>query len=233
MSAYNRTGGAPGSSLAGHQGIGMTSQRTRERMVQRLGDLGISNLRVLEAMLTVPRHRFVDEAFAQRAYEDAALPIAFNQTISQPYIVARMTEVLLNGLPDKPKVLEIGTGCGYQTAILARLVSHVYSIERIAPLLERTKQRLKELGVVNITLKCADGSFGWTQYGPFDGIIITAAAPQLPPALLKQLADGGTLVVPEGGNSQVLKVYRRRGEQVLVENLEAVRFVPLLAGIER
>ena len=229
----NRPRNTLGAPVAGQQGIGMTSQRTRERMVQRLGDLGIANLRVLEAMLTIPRHLFVDEAFAQRAYEDAALPIAFNQTISQPYIVARMTEVLINNLPDKPKVLEIGTGCGYQTAILARLVNHVYSIERIAPLLEKTRQRLADLGIANITLKCADGSFGWSHHAPFDGIIITAAAAQLPPALLKQLAEGGTLVVPEGANTQVLKVYRKREGKVEVENLEPVRFVPLLGGIER
>jgi protein-L-isoaspartate(D-aspartate) O-methyltransferase len=233
MNMQNRPRSILGGPVAGQQGIGMTSQRTRERMVQRLGDLGIANLRVLEAMLTIPRHMFVDVAFAQRAYEDAALPIAFNQTISQPYIVARMTEVLVNNLPEKPKVLEIGTGCGYQTAILARLVSHVYSIERIAPLLEKTKLRLSELGVANITLKCADGSFGWSQHAPFDGIIITAAAPQLPPALMKQLAEGGTLVVPEGANTQVLKVYRKREGRVEVENLEAVRFVPLLGGVER
>jgi protein-L-isoaspartate(D-aspartate) O-methyltransferase len=215
------------------QGIGMTSQRTRERMVQRLGDLGIANLRVLEAMLHVPRHLFVDEAFAQRAYEDAALPIAFNQTISQPHIVARMTELLLNALPDNPKVLEIGTGCGYQTAILARLVNHVYSIERIAPLLEKTRVRLSGLGIANLTLKCADGSFGWSQHAPFDGILITAAAPQLPAALVKQLAEGGTLVIPEGQHQQVLRVYRKIGNELQVENLESVRFVPLLGGVER
>jgi protein-L-isoaspartate(D-aspartate) O-methyltransferase len=211
----------------------MTSQRTRERMVQRLGDLGISNLRVLEAMLHVPRHLFVDEAFAQRAYEDAALPIAFNQTISQPYIVARMTEQLVNALPDKPRVLEIGTGCGYQTAVLARLVNHVFSIERISPLLEKTKARLASLSILNVTLKCADGNFGWSQFSPFDGILITAAAPQVPPALVKQLSEGGILVVPEGANQQVLRVYRKTGDKLEVQNLEAVRFVPLLDGVER
>ena len=215
------------------QGIGMTSQRTRERMVQRLGDQGISNLRVLEAMLHVPRHLFVDEALAQRAYEDAALPIAFNQTISQPWVVARMTEQLINALPDKPRVLEIGTGCGYQTAVLARLVNHVFSIERIAPLLDRTRTRLAGLGVLNVTFKCADGSFGWSQFAPFDGILITAAAPQVPPALIRQLAEGGILVVPEGSNDQVLRVYRRNGDTLQVQNLEAVRFVPLLGGVER
>jgi len=215
------------------QGIGITSQRTRERMVQRLGDLGISNLRVLEAMLHVPRHLFVDEAFAQRAYEDAALPIAFNQTISQPYIVARMTEQLVNALPDKPRVLEIGTGCGYQTAVLARLVNHVFSIERISPLLEKTKARLASLSILNVTLKCADGNFGWSQFSPFDGILITAAAPQVPPALVKQLSEGGILVVPEGANQQVLRVYRKTGDKLEVQNLEAVRFVPLLDGVER
>jgi protein-L-isoaspartate(D-aspartate) O-methyltransferase len=217
-----------------HQGIGMTSQRTKERMVQRLGDQGIANLRVMEAMLHVPRHLFVDEAFAQRAYEDAALPIAFNQTISQPLIVARMTEILVNALPDQsPRILEIGTGCGYQTAILARLFDHVYSIERIAGLLEKTRVRLSGLGIANLSLKCADGSFGWSQHSPFDGILITAAAPEVPPALVKQLSDGGVLVVPEGTNQQVLRVYRKNGNSLEVQNLEPVRFVPLLGGVER
>ena len=215
------------------QGIGMTSQRTRERMVQRLGDLGITNLRVLEAMLHTPRHLFVDEAFSHRAYEDVALPIAFNQTISQPYIVARMSEVLMAALPEQPRILEIGTGCGYQTAVLARLVQHVYSIERIAPLLERTRARFRELRIANITLKCADGSFGWSQHAPFDGIIVTAAAPVVPEALLKQLAAGGTLVLPEGGRVQKLRVYRKMDEQLALEELEEVRFVPLLGGVER
>jgi protein-L-isoaspartate(D-aspartate) O-methyltransferase len=216
------------------QGIGMTSLRTRERMVQRLGDLGISNLRVLEALLHVPRHLFVEEAFAHRAYEDAALPIAFNQTISQPWIVARMTEVLVSALPEgTAKVLEIGTGCGYQTAILARLFPHVYSIERIAPLLDKTQTRLRSLGVHNLTLKCADGSFGWSRNAPFDGILITAAAPALPAALGRQLAEGGVLVLPEGGQQQTLKVYRKRAERLEVQELETVRFVPLLTGVER
>jgi protein-L-isoaspartate(D-aspartate) O-methyltransferase len=215
------------------QGIGMTSQRTRERMVQRLGDLGIANLRVLEAMLHTPRHLFVDEAFAHRAYEDVALPIAFNQTISQPYIVARMTEVLMAAMPEQPRILEIGTGCGYQTAVLARLVQHVYSIERISPLLERTRQRFRELGIANITLKCADGSFGWSQHAPFDGIIVTAAAPVVPEALVKQLSPGGTLVLPEGGRVQKLKIYRKKDGQLVVNELDEVRFVPLLGGVER
>ncbi len=215
------------------RGIGMTSQRTRERMVQRLGDQGICNLHVLDAMLQTPRHVFVEEAFAHRAYEDDALPISFNQTISQPYIVARMTEVLLAGLPDNPRILEIGTGCGYQTAILARLVQHVFSIERIAPLLERTRVRFRELQIGNVSLKCADGSFGWSQHAPFDGIIVTAAASIVPEALLKQLASGGTLVVPEGGNIQMLKVYRKQEEGIEALDLEAVRFVPLLSGVER
>ncbi|MDR0781481.1 MAG: protein-L-isoaspartate(D-aspartate) O-methyltransferase [Pseudomonadales bacterium] len=216
-----------------HQGIGMTSPRTRERMVQRLGDQGIRNLRVLDAMLHVPRHVFVDEAFAQRAYEDAALPIAFNQTISQPYIVARMTELLLAGMPDNAKVLEIGTGCGYQTAVLAALTRHVLSIERIAPLLERARQRLRALEVVNVTLKCGDGYLGWELEAPFDGILVTAAAPKLPEALVKQLSDGGVLVLPEGQRQQVLKVYQKRGDTLLQASLEAVSFVPLLPGVER
>lgn len=211
----------------------MTSQRTRERMVQRLGDLGIANLRVLEAMLHTPRHLFVDEAFSHRAYEDVALPIAFNQTISQPYIVARMTEVLMSAMPEQPRILEIGTGCGYQTAVLARLVQHVYSIERISPLLERTRQRFRELGIANVTLKCADGSFGWSQYAPFDGIIVTAAAPVVPEALVKQLSPGGTLVLPEGGRVQKLKIYQKKDGQLVVNELDEVRFVPLLGGVER
>jgi protein-L-isoaspartate(D-aspartate) O-methyltransferase len=215
------------------QGVGMTSQRTRERMVQRLGDLGISNLRVMEAMLSIPRHLYIEEAFAHRAYEDIALPIAFNQTISQPYIVARMTELLLSNLSGNSKILEIGTGCGYQTSILARLVNHVYSIERISPLLEKTKARLFELQIHNISLKCADGSFGWSQHGPFDGIIITAAAKVVPPALIQQLAEGGTLVVPEGAGAQTLRVYHKNGGEISAVSLEAVRFVPLLGGVER
>lgn len=215
------------------QGIGMTSLRTRERMVQRLGDLGISSLHVLEAMLHTPRHFFIDEALSHRAYEDVALPIAFNQTISQPYIVARMTEVLLGGMPERARVLEIGTGCGYQTAVLARLVQHVYSIERIAPLLEKTRARLRELKLANITLKCADGSLGWSQYAPFDGIIVTAAAPVVPEALCRQLAEGGILVVPEGARTQMLRVYRKQEGELRSKNLEAVRFVPLLPGVER
>jgi protein-L-isoaspartate(D-aspartate) O-methyltransferase len=216
-----------------HLGIGMTSQRTRERMVQRLGDQGIRNLRVMEAMLHVPRHLFVDEALAHRAYEDAALPIAFNQTISQPYIVARMTELLMAGVPEQAKVLEIGTGCGYQTAVLARLVRHVFSIERIAGLYERTRHRLRELKVNNVTLKCGDGYQGWPVEAPFDGIIITAAAPELPEVLVEQLADGGVIVLPEGQRRQVLKVYQKRGNELLEATLEAVAFVPMLPGIER
>ena len=215
------------------QGIGMTSQRTRERMVQRLGDLGISNLRVLEAMLHTPRHLFVEEAFSHRAYEDVALPIAFNQTISQPYIVARMTEGLMAAMPDQPRILEIGTGCGYQTAVLARLVQHVFSIERIGPLLERTRARFRDLRIANVTLKCADGSFGWSQHAPFDGIIVTAAAPVVPEALVKQLSQGGTLVLPEGGKVQKLRIYRKQDEQLVMSELEEVRFVPLLGGVER
>jgi protein-L-isoaspartate(D-aspartate) O-methyltransferase len=144
-----------------------------------------------------------------------------------------MTEQLVNALPDKPRVLEIGTGCGYQTAVLARLVNHVFTIERISPLLEKTKARLASLSILNVTLKCADGNFGWSQFSPFDGILITAAAPQVPPALVKQLSEGGILVVPEGANQQVLRVYRKTGDKLEVQNLEAVRFVPLLDGVER
>lgn len=214
------------------RGIGMTSQRTRERMVQRLGDKGIANLAVLNAMLQTPRHLFIDEALAHRAYEDVALPIAFNQTISQPYIVARMTEVLLASLSTSSRILEIGTGCGYQTAVLARLVRHVFSIERIAPLLDRTRNRLRELQIGNISLLCADGNFGWARQAPFDGIIITAAAPVVPAALFQQLAEGGTLVVPEGEQQQMLRVYRKTDGEISADELEEVRFVPLLGGVE-
>ncbi|MDR2213493.1 MAG: protein-L-isoaspartate(D-aspartate) O-methyltransferase [Pseudomonadales bacterium] len=217
-----------------HHGIGMTSARTRERMVQRLGDQGIRNLRVMDAMLQVPRHLFVEEAFAQRAYEDVALPIAFKQTISQPYIVARMTELLLAGLPENGgKVLEIGTGCGYQTAVLAYLLPQVYSIERIEGLANRARQRLRELRVNNIKLRYGDGYLGWPGAAPFDGIMITAAAPQLPPALVHQLADGGVIVLPEGQRRQVLKVYKKHGDALREASLEEVSFVPLVPGLPR
>ena len=217
----------------GIDGIGMTSLRTRERLVTRLIDQGIQRIDVLDAIRSTPRHLFIDEAMSHRAYEDVALPIGFNQTISQPYIVARMTEVILNAAPENAVILEIGTGCGYQSAILAGSVKHVYSIERIRPLLERTRNRLRELRIRNVSVKCEDGNLGWPQHAPFDCIITTAAASEVPPALLDQLAEGGVLVIPVGGRDhQELKLYRKKDGQIEEETLELVRFVPLLNGVE-
>ena len=221
------------------QGIGMTSLRTRERLVQRLIDQGIQQIAVLEAIRTTPRHLFIEEALAHRAYEDVSLPIGFDQTISQPYIVARMTEIVLSALAkggslEKANVLELGTGCGYQTTILAQLVKRVYSIERISALLQKTKERLAELGVNNIQLKCADGRYGWPQHAPFDAIITTAAAPSIPKALVEQLAEGGMIVIPVGDSQgQELQVCRKLNGKVEVESIEPVVFVPLLEGVER
>ncbi|MAM71921.1 MAG: protein-L-isoaspartate O-methyltransferase [Gammaproteobacteria bacterium] len=213
----------------------MTSLRTRERLVQRLVEQGIQQIAVLEAIRTTPRHLFIDEALSHRAYEDVSLPIGFDQTISQPFVVARMTEIILSAVPDeKASVLEIGTGCGYQTAILAQLVSRVYSIERINPLLQKTKERLLKLGVTNIHLKCADGRYGWPQHAPFDAIITTAAASELPPALIEQLAEGGVMVIPVGEpRRQELQVCRKVNGKIEVENVLPVVFVPLLEGVER
>src|SRR5688572_19687431 len=178
-------------------GIGMTSARTRERLIQRLRDNGIRNATVLDRIRSVPRHLFVDEALSSRAYEDVALPIGFGQTISQPWIVARMSEALLEG-PPLEKVLEIGTGCGYQTAVLAPLVGRVYSIERLQPLLERAKERLKTLDIRNVRFKHGDGGKGWPTQAPFDGILVAAAPHAVPEALIEQLAVGGRLIVPIG-----------------------------------
>jgi protein-L-isoaspartate(D-aspartate) O-methyltransferase len=212
-------------------GIGMTSARTRDRLVQRLRDQGIVNPAVLERIRNLPRHIFVDEALASRAYEDTALPIGFGQTISQPYIVARMTEALLEG-GTPSKVLEVGTGCGYQTAVLAPLVTSVYSIERILGLQVRARARLKELGFRNVRLRHGDGADGWKAQSPFDGILVAAAPLQIPEALLSQLAIGGRLVVPVGpdGDQQLLRIVRR--EQGFERRLlGSVSFVPLVGGI--
>lgn len=213
-----------------HRGIGMTSQRTRERLMKRLEEQGINNAAVLQAMRSIPRHIFVDEALASRAYEDTALPIGQGQTISQPYIVARMTQALLEaGVPQR--VLEIGTGCGYQTAILASLVKEVYSIERIASLITETRRRLGELKLRNIHLKHGDGYLGWPQHAPYDGILITAAAAEIPPRLLDQLAEGGRLIAPVGpAGAQDLIRLTRTSEGYTRELLERVSFVPLLGG---
>lgn len=214
-----------------HTGIGMTSARTRDRLVQRLRDQGIADLRVLERIRAVPRHIFVDEALASRAYEDTALPIGWNQTISQPYIVARMTEALLQGGALR-KVLEIGTGCGYQTSVLAPFVEKLYSIERVEPLIKRAKERLRDLEIRNVKFKHGDGLKGWPTLAPFDGILAAAAPLTIPDTLLQQLAPGGRLIVPVGpeGKQQLLRLTRRESG-ITRENLGAVAFVPLLAGL--
>ena len=211
-------------------GIGMTSMRTRERLVQRLREQGIANEAVLDRIRTVPRHIFVDEALASRAYEDTALPIGFAQTISQPYIVARMSEALLEAGPLE-KGLEVGTGCGYQTAVLASLVGKLYTIERIEPLLERAKSRLKELQIRNVRYKHGDGYEGWALGAPYDGILVAAAPLSVPESLIAQLAVGGRLVMPVGGEGrqQLLRLTRTE-EGVTRETLGAVSFVPLQSG---
>ncbi len=212
-------------------GIGMTSARTRERLIQRLVEQGIRDPRVLDRIRNVPRHLFMDEALASRAYEDTALPIGHGQTISQPYVVARMTEAItIGGTPEK--VLEIGTGCGYQTAVLSPLVGRIYSIERIEPLLDRAKDRLRELQIKNVRFKHGDGNVGWPSQAPFDGILLAAAPHALPQQLLDQLAQGGRLIAPVGpeGRQELLR-FTRRGDQFLRERLGFVSFVPLLGGV--
>jgi len=216
-------------------GIGMTSQRTRERLIQRLRDQGITNQRILDVFRITPRHIFLDEALSHRAYEDTALPIGFSQTLSQPYIVARMTEILLAGGPLK-KVLEIGTGSGFQATILAQLVEQVYSVERIEPLLIKAKERFRKLALRNITAELSDGSFGWQKHAPYDGIITTAAPHAIPDGLWHQRAPNGILVIPVGdGDQQDLRVVRRIGDTSEFEEevVEKVKFVPLLGGISR
>ena len=215
------------------EGIGMTSRRTRDRMVMRLKQQGITHQRVLEIMADLPRHLFVDEALESRAYEDTALPIGHNQTISQPYIVARMTELLLDKA--KPgKVLEIGTGCGYQTAILANLVEQVYSVERIAPLMKKARDVLWDLGLKTVGFKHADGSLGWPEHAPFDGILAAAAPENIPVALLDQLALGGVMIIPVGSpRGQVLHRITRTEHGFEDEIIEPVMFVPFLPGVSR
>ena len=213
-------------------GIGMTSQRTRERLIQRLVDQGISNMSVLDVIRITPRHLFLDEAMAHRAYEDVALPIGFQQTLSQPYIVARMTELLLAAGP-RERVLEIGTGSGYQTAVLAQLVGEVYSVERIKALQQKARQRMRQLKLRNVHMNHADGGMGWAERGPFDGIMATAAPERIPEDLLQQLATGGRLVIPVGGDSQHLQVVTRTHEGFETDIVEAVNFVPLRPGTVR
>ncbi|MES2366504.1 MAG: protein-L-isoaspartate(D-aspartate) O-methyltransferase [Pseudomonadota bacterium] len=218
-------------SVTRHSGIGMTSERTRARMVERLRVQGIKDNNVLTAMGMVPRHIFVDEALSIRAYEDSALPIGFGQTISSPYSVARMIEVLRAGA-DLERVLEVGTGCGYQAAVLAKLAREVYSVERIATLLGRARRTIRELRIGNIKLKHGDGSIGLKDIAPFDGIILAAAIPVPPAALLEQLAEGGRMVLPRGvGETQQMVLIERTSDGFQEKVLEMVHFVPLLPGV--
>lgn len=214
------------------KGIGMTSQRTRDRLIERLQQQGIDNPEVLEVMRNTPRHLFVDEALSHRAYEDTALPIGLGQTISQPYIVARMTQLLLqSGKPSS--VLEIGTGCGYQTAVLAQLVPQVYSVERIGALHQQAKKRLAELQFYNVELRHTDGSVGWPNLNyKFDRIIMTAACQDVPRKLAEQLNNNGEMVLPyDEGDRQVLLRITRHDNEYQTEAFEPVSFVPLLPGV--
>jgi protein-L-isoaspartate(D-aspartate) O-methyltransferase len=215
--------------LSRTNGIGMTSQRTRDRMVARLRENGIRDESVLSAMASVPRHIFVDEGLASRAYEDTALPIGFEQTISQPLVVARMLEELRAAKP-LANVLEVGTGCGYQAALLARLAKDVYSVERIAELLEKARRNLRPLRLSNLRLVHADGALGLPEAAPFDGIIVAAAAAGVPDALLQQLAPGGRMIVPIGSCDQALCLIERTAAGLTEKWLDAVRFVPLRGG---
>ncbi len=214
----------------------MTSQRTRERLVGRLIEQGISDWAVLDVIRSTPRHIFLEEALAHRAYEDVALPIGYNQTISQPYIVAKMTEAVLRNHPSLVQgklgtVLEVGTGCGYQTSIIAPLAQKVYSVERIKPLLEKARKNIKLLGLHNVQFKHDDGSLGWKEKGPFDAIIAAAAPQQVPQELLAQLAENGRLIIPVGGEEvQELRLITRTGNDYDTQVVAAVRFVPLYVG---
>lgn len=215
------------------QGIGMTSQRTRDRLVNRLMERGIRNPEVLEVIANTPRHIFVDEALSHRAYEDTALPIGFGQTISQPYIVARMTEILLEQGP-LDSVLEIGTGCGYQAVVLAQLVNRVYSVERIAPLQQKAKDRMKLLRANNVKLKHADGNWGWSDEGPFDAILSAAAPDHVPVQLAEQLNVGGQLIIPIGDErKQELTLVTRTEDGFSKKIIEDVMFVPMLSGTQK
>ena len=220
------------------QGIGLTSRRTRERLVADLKAAGITDELVLDVIATVPRHIFVDEALAHRAYDDKALPIGHGQTISQPYVVARMTAALLGSLRragrEPRRVLEIGTGSGYQTAVLASLVETVFSVERIRDLLERARTRLRAMDVRNVRLRHDDGNLGWAAEAPFDAVLVTAGASHVPDALMEQLRDGSPLVIPVGrGDLQQLKLLERDGDAWRTQTLEDVRFVPLVQGTRR
>jgi protein-L-isoaspartate(D-aspartate) O-methyltransferase len=221
-------------------GIGMTSARTRERLIERLKAEGVRDVAVLERIRSVPRHLFVDEALASRAYEDTPLPIGFSQTISQPFVVAVMTEALIEGREGKkiPKVLEIGTGCGYQTAVLAPFAQHIYSVERIQPLVMRARSKLAQLKVGNVSVRHSDGWLGWKSQAPFQGIMVAAAPERIPPELVEQLDDGGRMIIPIGaqpgarGPMQKLLRVTRNGSQIEQEELLPVNFVPMVAGTE-
>jgi len=216
--------------VANRQGIGMTSQRTRERLVDMLIELGIQDVRVLDVMRSTPRHLFLDEALAHRAYEDKSLPIGHNQTLSRPYTVARMSELLLASCPAK-KVLEIGTGSGYQTCILAQLVPRLLTMERIEPLLNRAKRRLQLMDIHNVVYKHGDGYEGWPAREPFDGIMVTAAPSLVPQALQWQLAEGGCMIIPVGDDDQCLLKITRSGNRFSKQKVEAANFVPLVNGL--
>jgi len=220
----------PKRTVANRQGIGMTSQRTRERLVEMLRGLGVQDVRVLEVMRSTPRHLFLDEALAHRAYEDKSLPIGHNQTLSRPYTVARMSELLLASCPAK-KVLEIGTGSGYQTCILAQLVPKVLTMERIEPLLNRARHRLQAMDIDNVVYKHGDGYEGWPAREPFDGIIVTAAPSTVPQALQWQLAEGGCMIIPVGDDDQCLLKITRSGNHFSKQKIEAANFVPLVNGL--
>jgi protein-L-isoaspartate(D-aspartate) O-methyltransferase len=212
-------------------GIGMTSQRTRMRMVERLRGEGIRDEVILAAMGEVPRHIFVDEALASRAYEDMALPLGFGQTISSPYTVARMLELLREGAT-LVRVLEIGTGCGYQAAVLSRLAKEVYSLERLAPLLAKARRHLRDARAHNVRVRTADGQHGWAEHAPYDGIVVAAAATHVPEALLEQLAVGGKIIIPlTHQGRQALHVIERTAQSYVDRKVEDARFVPLLPGL--
>ncbi|HET7308002.1 MAG TPA: protein-L-isoaspartate(D-aspartate) O-methyltransferase [Gammaproteobacteria bacterium] len=216
--------------MIAENGIGMTSARTRERLIERLRAKGVDSVPVLNAIRETPRHLFVDEALASRAYEDTALPIGHGQTISQPFVVAAMTSAILAaGVPEK--VLEVGTGSGYQTAVLSRLVPAVFTVERIQPLIDRARRLLRQIDVRNVKFKYADGSWGWPEQGPYDAILVTAAPEEVPNALLEQLAPGGRMVIPVGGRGlQELVRITRYDDHYEQETLDKVSFVPLLGG---
>ena len=212
-------------------GIGMTSQRTRARMIERLREQGIRDERVLTAISAVPRHLFVGEALAHRAYEDTALPLVLGQTISQPFVVARMIELLLVGRNGPGRTLEVGAGCGYQAAVLAMLTKEIYAVERLAPLLSQARENLRQIRLGHVRLKHADGMLGLPEAAPFDTIIVAAASASAPQSLLDQLAPGGRLMIPLGGADQVLCLFERASQGIVESRFDGVRFVPLLPGV--